>query len=130
MARRQWPWRSLATIWSVVWGTTFFIYGWARVWQQHLRNAAPGILEGELHRALHPLAPALAIGLGFFWLLAINLYIYRSHPYRIWLLVSAAVPALVLGVKLTGVAGAGLLVILAGQWLEQSRSQAHPPGLQ
>ena len=93
--------------------------------------AWPSRREIPPSRVLKPCSsqPRRAIGLGLFWLIAVNLYLYQKSRFPVWLLLGAGMGALLLGNRTAGWAGLVLLGCLAAEYLA-SRPHGGLPGLQ
>ncbi len=129
MARWRQTGRTLTAAWAVIAGTSFFIDGWARLWQSHLSAGFAAWPSRWFDAAFQNFSAGRAIGLGLFWLIAINLYLYQKSRFPVWLLLGAGMGALLLGNRTAGWAGLVLLGCLAAEYLA-SRPHGGLPGLQ
>lgn len=129
MARWRQTGRTLTAAWAVIAGTSFFIFGWTRLWQSQLgRNFSAWPTRG-FDAGFQTFSAGRAIGLGLFWLISINLYLYQKSRFPAWLLLGAGVGAWWLGNRTTAWAGLVLLGCLAVDYLSTMRRSGYP-GLQ
>ncbi len=129
MAQWRQAGRTVTAAWAVIAGTSFFIDGWARLWQSHLGSGFSAWPSRWFDALFPTLSSGRAIGLGLFWLVSINLYLYHKSRFPVWLLLGAGVGALWVGNRTAGGAG---LILLGCLGAESLAAKSHPelPGLQ